>query len=460
VDAKGLVFVADPVTPSGQYVTLFFVSDFGDQGSLDLTQFTVDNEVPVADAGPDQDVVIDTLCTVSGAGSSDDVVNYTWEVDDGVTTMTFYGESFSYTFTSVGTYDVTLTVVDGALHEASDTAVIEVSADALPVADAGPDQDVDEDALVTFDGSASGDDVDILNYTWTIVDMDVEMYDVAPTYTFAIPGDYTVELVVNDTIGQESAVDSMVVSVHDVTAPVADAGPDPTGVLEGDVVVFNGSGSTDNNEIVSYTWSFYEAVIGDPSVAYDPVSLDGKVIDYVFMTEGDYEVTLTVTDRGGNTDTDIVVVRVGAFNDEPVADAGDDQEVSEGDTVTFDGVGSSDDVAIENFTWTFVYDGETQTLYGEAPEFVFETPGTYIVTLNVTDEEGLSDTDTMYVIVEKKASTFLTEYWWLLAALAAVAVIAVLVVLMRRGKGGSASEADTDEELEEEELPPPNDEDA
>jgi len=40
--------------------------------------------------------------------------------------------------------------------------------DSPPVANAGPDQTVDEDSLVTFDGSGSTDDVGIANYTWIV----------------------------------------------------------------------------------------------------------------------------------------------------------------------------------------------------------------------------------------------------------------------------------------------------
>src|SRR5205823_10455352 len=37
-----------------------------------------------------------------------------------------------------------------------------------PIANAGPDQVVNEDTLVTFNGSGSTDDVGIVNYTWLL----------------------------------------------------------------------------------------------------------------------------------------------------------------------------------------------------------------------------------------------------------------------------------------------------
>ena len=533
-----VVFTADPVVPSGEYVTLFMANDFGDGWNWSVTPYTVDNGVPVADAGGNMTAVENVEITLDGSGSSDDVgiVSFTWEFDDGGP-VTLTGETAAYTFTAAGTYDVTLTVVDGAGHSSVDSMAVEVNPDAPPVADAGEDFSVDESAQAAFDGYGSYDDVDITNYTWTIVDLGVEMYEVWPNYTFDEPGSYDVELVVTDTLDQVSDPDTVTVTVLDITSPVADAGADQLDVPFGDEVQLNGTLSADNVAVVSWTWTFDDdgtvdldgampsytftapgefnitltvadaagnedtdwvlvtVVDEEPPVANageDPedvvvgrsvtlngsastdnhlivdytwtftdsedVALDGETVSYTFMTEGEYEVTLTVADASGNNDTDVVVVRVGAANEPPVADAGDDQlEAVEGDTVTFDGGDSSDDVDIETYTWTFTYDGETQTLTGEVVTFVFEVPGTYTVTLNVTDAEGEWDTDTLVVVVSEKASTFLTDYWWLLAVLAAVIVIGALVMLMKRGKGGSAKkETDEGEEFEEEELPPPD----
>jgi len=43
-----------------------------------------------------------------------------------------------------------------------------VPMDSPPVADAGPDQTVNEGATVQFDGAGSTDDTGIVNYTWTV----------------------------------------------------------------------------------------------------------------------------------------------------------------------------------------------------------------------------------------------------------------------------------------------------
>jgi PKD repeat protein len=204
---------------------------------------------------------------------------------------------------------------------------------------------------------------------------------------------------------------------------------------------------------VSYVWTFVDGTEQE---------LTGEVVEYVFENEGEFEVNLTVADAAGNEDTDTVVVRVGAANDPPSADAGGPVIIVEaGDTVQFDGTDSTDDSGvIDSYTWTFEYDGELVTLTGAEPEFKFEIAGTYVVTLNVTDEDGLWDEATVTVVVEEKASTFLTDYWWLLAAVAAVVVIAALVALLRPGKGGQPKSGESsDEELDfdEDEPPPPDD---
>lgn len=117
--------------------------------------------------------------------------------------------------------------------------------------------------------------------------------------------------------------------------------------------------------------------------------------------------------------------------DEPIADAGPDLNVTAGDWVHFNGTGSTDDVGIMNYTWNFTYDGEEQVLYDARPEFQFTVPGTYIVTLNVTDTEGNFDTDTLTVIVEKN---FLMKYWPFILLIALVVLIAAQFFVISRRK--------------------------
>ena len=541
----GLMFQYDYLVPSTNYVALFMANDWGDNGWGNLSTMTVDNDPPVADAGGDMTEVVNTTVTMDGTGSSDNVgiVSYVWEFEDPIgSPQTLTGASVDHEFDTIGDYTVTLTVTDGAGHEDVDTIVITVTSDAIPVADAGVDFAVNEDDTAIFDGTDSSDDLGVENYTWTILSLDVMMYGPTPSYTFADPGVYSVELIVNDTIGQVSEPDTVIVTVDDVTDPTADAGSyetvsygtevtldgsgssdnsgtiesyvwafiddgsveltgetvdyeftapgiytvtltvadgagledidtvvitvvddeppvanagaDPTGVEAGDTVTLDGSDSTDNVGIVEYVWTFTDGTAQE---------LTGETVDYTFEDEGEFTITLTVTDAEGSSDTDIVVVLVSTPNDPPVADAGVDQNVKVDATVNLDASGSTDDNAIVTYTWTFEYDDEIVILTGVEQEFVFEIAGKYLITLNVTDAQGLYDTDTVEIVVESSAISFITDYWWAFAVMAAAVVIGVAAALMSRGKGGKGkasppTENEIADEFDDDDLPPPDDE--
>jgi len=117
---------------------------------------------------------------------------------------------------------------------------------------------------------------------------------------------------------------------------------------------------------------------------------------------------------------------------DPVADAGPDQTVVSRTYVTFNASGSSDDVGIVNYTWTFVYGNVSRTLRGMVnSSFQFVIPGTYNVTLTVTDGDGGSATDTMTVtVLREKVNIFITYWWAFLGGGAVLAVAAMLLLIL------------------------------
>jgi len=130
------------------------------------------------------------------------------------------------------------------------------------------------------------------------------------------------------------------------------------------------------------------------------VTEDGTSPPLTIGKLGEYEVTLTVEDAAGNTATDTLTVTV-LDTTTPVADAGDDIQVDQHTTVTFDGSGSTDNVAIVTHRWQMNYfgHGQDQVLIGPNPEFTFDRVGEYTVTLAVTDAAGNMATDGVTVTV-------------------------------------------------------------
>jgi len=162
--------------------------------------------------------------------------------------------------------------------------------------------------------------------------------------------------------------------------------PPSPGVLEW--VRFDGSSSYDpDGTITSYSWNF-----GDGTTA------SGVSRYHQFTAPGTYMVILTVTDDDGASDTEPHTVQVGPTNQPPVASF-TISPPSPGVLawVRFDGSSSYDpDGTITSYSWNF---GDGTTASGVSRYHQFTAPGTYTVTLTITDDDGASDTETHTVQV-------------------------------------------------------------
>lgn len=176
---------------------------------------------------------------------------------------------------------------------------------------------------------------------------------------------------------------------YDAEAPVADAGGDES-ELAGELVQFDGTGSTDNVGILNYTWTFM--------YASTQVKLNGAVASFPFHLIGMYEVDLHVKDAWSNWDNDTVMVEI--YDDEaPVADAGDDQNVSMGTLFTLDGGASTDNGLITHYKWVIDPEGLAIMLEGQVVQVSIQDVGEYPVVLSVIDEGHNNDYYEMTVFV-------------------------------------------------------------
>ena len=135
---------------------------------------------------------------------------------------------------------------------------------APPVADAGPDQTLAVGETVWLDGSASYDlNGDRLGCAWRLVELPesslAELLGTdrpAPRFGLDAPGDYLVELLVNDG-ERDSEPDRVRISTEN-SAPVANAGPDRT-LAVGETAVLDGGASIDvDGDSLSYAWTLPE----------------------------------------------------------------------------------------------------------------------------------------------------------------------------------------------------------
>jgi hypothetical protein len=279
-----------------------------------------------------------------------------------------------------------------------------------PIANAGADARIilPLDSF-TLDGTFSSDpDGKIISWEWTKIDGPASFGITLPTSAQTrannlLKGEYQFELTVTDDGGSTSKdtvqiiVDSSENTNH---APVARAGPDQTIMLPLNSATVDGAGSSDvDNNIVSYKWQ----KIAGP--AQFQIANPTSIIMFVSnLEQGSYSFELLVTDATGlfSRDTLQVTVKAPGTNIPPIADAGTDQKrILRSTRIPLDGSASIDpDGIIMASTWSQIKGPNRATITHlnlPVSSIVDFVEGIYIFRLEVTDDNGAKDDDTVVI---------------------------------------------------------------
>ncbi|WP_348700760.1 PKD domain-containing protein [uncultured Maribacter sp.] len=328
-----------------------------------------------------------------GSDSADDsgIASYNWDFGDGTSAT---GVNVDKTFIYSGTYNVVLTIT--ANDGGTDTEVIEITSSGAPIANIVATPQIGELPLnVSFDASGSSGDNTIVSYAWNYGD-GIIGDGITSTHTYTAVGNFTAVLTITDSAGLTDTDNILItVEVPLNSGPTAVANATPKNGEAPLEVSFDGSESTDDNGIFSYSWNF-----GDGSAIET-----GAVISHTYTNEGTYDAILTVTDAEGLSDTEtieIVVSPTAVTNLAPTAAAiANPMTGSAPLLVEFDASGSSDDDAIASYSWDF---GDGTTGSGINPSHTYTSVNTFSATLTVVDSEGLTDSTTIDITVTQPSS--------------------------------------------------------
>ncbi|XP_018432099.1 PREDICTED: dyslexia-associated protein KIAA0319-like protein homolog [Nanorana parkeri] len=379
------------------------------------------NQPPVAIVSPRyQEISLPTTSTViDGSQSTDDekIVSYHWEELKGPLReekITGDTEILKLTNLVPGNYTFRLTVEDsdGARNSTTANLTVNKAVDYPPVANCGANQVITlpKNSIVLY-GNLSTDDHGIISYEWSLSPsskgkvMEMQGVRTATLQLSALQeGDYTFQLTVTDSAGQQSTSEvTVIVQPENNKPPQADAGPDKELTLPVDSTTLDGSRSTDDQKIASYFW---EKTKGPEGIKIE--NNNGSIATVTGLQDGQYEFTLTVKDDRGLQDQAIVSVIVKEeINKPPVARiAGNLVITLPTNTAELDGSKSSDDKGIVSYQWER---DENSPAAGEvlnnsdrhAVLFLSNlVEGTYTFHLKVTDGKGESDSDRTTVEVK------------------------------------------------------------
>jgi outer membrane autotransporter protein len=368
------------------------------------TTSTIVGTGPTAVAGPQEVVTVNAGAgdaidvTLDGSASTDPdgtITSYQW----------FEGENQIATGVSpevnlsAGEHVLTLSVTDDDQLTDTDNVTYQILSD--PTASADFDQvviDTDSNGSqnVTFDGSNSSDPGgNIVSYEWLDSGETIATGERASADLDV--GSHSITLRVTDSDGATNEDQGDVVVLPGPNASFADAGPDQN-VMDADnngsqAVQLDGTGSIDLGDQYDVSYEWYEQ---DDRVATG-------VSPTVDLSVGTHTLSLRVSidDHGVDEDQVTITVSSPTVGSEPVANAGQDQTLTDTDgdgneQVTLDASGSTDDDGtITSYQW---FENEAEIATGQAPTVTLSA-GEHTLTLRVTDNDNFTDEDQVSITV-------------------------------------------------------------
>jgi len=283
-----------------------------------------------------------------------------------------------------------------AYVELNESESIEVIVNTPPVAVLTANKyEGSSETIFKFDGEDSSDDtLPIASFLFDFGDGEStgwisSGYDIEHIYEFA--GDFTATLIVkdrDDAVSEPASVEITINNDPNVNLPDSMVGKQFVNLsFSADVY------DPDAWDNLHYDWDFGDGFTSElisPSHAYEEM--------------GNYIVVLRVTDDHGGLGEDLMDVEI-VLNQRPVADAGNDMNVTFNNGATVHFTSDSYDPDDDPLTYLWDFDDGT-TSQQKDPNHFYKEPGSYNVTLTVEDDSGASGSVVILVNVIEYRITF------------------------------------------------------
>lgn len=375
---------------SGTYTVALRVTDNTNQYQISTQQITVNGaNAPtsvISIPSPSGKYFSGTQYSFDGSQSSSPngkIVSYEWDFGDG--TPHANTRVANHTYKDTGKFEVSLKTTDDSGVSGTATQELKVELPSLaPIAamTTVPAKAKDQDYIsgtvpfqVSFDASKSQKgNASIVDYKWDFDgDGVIDDTGVTTSYVYNKEGTYNAKLTVVDADNNESSQVVVVkVGAQPLTADLKASVYEGTSPL---TVTFDASGSSyPNGTIVSYEWDF-----GDGS----PKRIDVSKVTYKYLKIGTFTAKVTTVASDGSKSTAQVDINVRPISLTACYTATPTQGPSPL-TVDFNPMCSTGTVA--RYSWDF---GDGQTSKTRNPSHTFNSPGSYKVTLEVTDNDNV-----------------------------------------------------------------------
>ncbi|MBI2675905.1 MAG: PKD domain-containing protein [Candidatus Aenigmarchaeota archaeon] len=245
--------------------------------------------------------------------------------------------------------------------------------------------------VVYFTDRSSDSDGYIREWFWDFGD-GVTTYGQGTSHMYGRSGTFTITLRVTDNLGLQASTTRTITVGSGQTRPVAEFSFYPSNPRINEEIEFDASSSYDpDGRIVEYRWRYDDGTSKTTS---------STRVFHTFDARRTYSVTLTITDNDGLTTSqtrDIAVGNGRSRQDEPFASFTfypSEAEVEE--IVRFTDYSTDSDGRIDRWRWDF---GDGQISTDRNPSHSYSREGTFTISLRVTDDDSLSDSESRTIRV-------------------------------------------------------------